>query len=205
MRSVPSSACSAREGPACRVAQWLGRARIARGDSPAAPFAAPKAQLTAEGREGSLAHRCRGLGKTLSLSAPLHVLFLLLLLPRLAVASISAVHDSCALGCRAQTCSYLNTSLSCAELSGLGCDCVRQWNIERSQNTVAHKAASRRSHPALAAHRRAAAPTCSLQSLRRNHRRRPRRPRRPNLRCCPFHLTHRRRRPRRPRRRRRRP
>ena len=44
------------------------------------------------------------------------------LLARLAV--LAAAQNPCALECRRQTCSSLNHSFSCEELSGFGCDCA---------------------------------------------------------------------------------
>ena len=40
------------------------------------------------------------------------------------LAAVVAAQNPCALECRRQTCSSLNNSFSCGELSGLGCDCV---------------------------------------------------------------------------------
>ena len=40
------------------------------------------------------------------------------------LAVFAAAQNPCALVCRRQTCSSLNNSFSCGELSGLGCDCV---------------------------------------------------------------------------------
>ena len=40
------------------------------------------------------------------------------------LAVFAAAQNPCALECRRQTCSSLNHSFSCEELSGFGCDCV---------------------------------------------------------------------------------
>ena len=40
------------------------------------------------------------------------------------LAAAAAAKNPCELECRRHTCSSLNHSLSCEELSGLGCDCV---------------------------------------------------------------------------------
>lgn len=49
------------------------------------------------------------------------------LLARLAV--LAAAQNPCALECRRQTCSSLNHSFSCEELSGFGCDCVSRCGV----------------------------------------------------------------------------
>ena len=43
------------------------------------------------------------------------------------LAAAAAALNTCELECRQQTCSSLNHSFSCEELSGSGCDCVSRW------------------------------------------------------------------------------
>ena len=42
---------------------------------------------------------------------------------------LAAAQNPCALECRRQTCSSLNHSFSCEELSGFGCDCVSRCGV----------------------------------------------------------------------------
>ena len=45
------------------------------------------------------------------------------------LAVFAAAQNPCALECRRQTCSSLNHSFSCEELSGFGCDCVSRCGV----------------------------------------------------------------------------
>ena len=40
------------------------------------------------------------------------------------IAAAASLNDPCTAQCRLHTCAIFNSSLSCTELSGLGCDCV---------------------------------------------------------------------------------
>ena len=40
------------------------------------------------------------------------------------IAAAASSNDPCTAQCRLHTCAIFNSSLSCSELSGLGCDCV---------------------------------------------------------------------------------
>ena len=87
------------------------------------------------------------------------------------LAVFAAAQNPCALECRRQTCSSLNHSFSCEELSGFGCDCVsRRWVLKphaHSRSRASHTYRRPRTH------RRAAAPTRWLPSRRRRHQRPP--------------------------------
>ena len=87
------------------------------------------------------------------------------------LAVFAAAQSPCALVCRRQTCSSLNHSFSCEELSGFGCDCVsRRWGLKpraHSRSRASHTYRRPRTH------RRAAAPTRWLPSRRRHHQRPP--------------------------------
>ena len=87
------------------------------------------------------------------------------------LAVFAAAQNPCALECRRQTCSSLNHSFSCEELSGFGCDCVsRRWGLKpraHPRSRASHTYRRPRTH------RRAAAPTRWLPSRRRHHQRPP--------------------------------
>ena len=54
------------------------------------------------------------------------------------LAVFAAAQNPCALECRRQTCSSLNHSFSCEELSGFGCDCVsRRWVLKPHAHRLA--------------------------------------------------------------------
>ena len=91
------------------------------------------------------------------------------LLARLAV--LAAAQNPCALECRRQTCSSLNHSFSCEELSGFGCDCVSRCGVLKPHAHSRSRASHTYRRPRT--HRRAAAPTRWLPSRRRHHHQHP--------------------------------
>ena len=87
------------------------------------------------------------------------------------LAVFAAAQNPCALACRRQTCSSLNHSFSCEELSGFGCDCVSRCGVLKPHAHTRSRASHTYRRPRT--HRRAAAPTRWLPSRRRHHQRPP--------------------------------